>query len=131
MPLLADITVKKADGTTNVVFVAKQASSGDKNPATWSCDGASVYRSQRPSFSASAQFNGPRTARRVNAKINWPFTRLVDAVPVIVQRGQLDASVLVPLDLTDTEINEFVHQSCNILASALFKAMASEGYAAT
>ena len=38
MPSMASITVKKYDGTTDIVFDALSASGGDNSPAVWRQD---------------------------------------------------------------------------------------------
>jgi hypothetical protein len=42
MPTMASITVKKADGTTDIVYDALAASGGDNSPAAWRQDTGAV-----------------------------------------------------------------------------------------
>lgn len=131
MPQMADIVVKKADGTTNVTFVAKQPSSGDKTPSVWVQDAASTYRNQRPVLQAATLWNGPKTARRSTVNIDWPIVRTMDGQPVVAHRIPGSTTVLIPTALTDVEAQEFVAQYTNALASTLMRAIMGEGYAAT
>lgn len=131
MPQMADIVVKKADNTTNVTFVQKVPSSGDKVPCVWTQDGASTYRDQRPTLSAVTQWNGARTARRVRVACDFPVVRIVNSVPVVVHRVPVETSIAVPTGLTDAEANECVAQYTNALASSLMRLIMAEGYAAT
>jgi len=131
MPQMADIVVKKADNTTNVTFVAKVPSSGDKVACVWSQDAASVYRNQRPVVSALTQWNGPRTARRERVACDWPIVRTINGVPEVVHRIPAEFTAAIPSGLTDAEASEFVAQFTNVLSSALMRQILGEGYAAT
>lgn len=131
MPNMADIVVKKADGTTNVTFVAKVASAGDKTQAFWSQDAASTTRNQRPTLAISSQANGPRTARRVNGVAHFPVLRTVDGVTVVAHDIPMSFVITVPLSVTDAEADEAAAQFGNLLASALIRGVNSTGYAPT
>lgn len=131
MPQMADIVVKKADNTTNVTFVAKVPSSGDKTSSVWTQDAASTYRNQRPVVSALTQWNGARTARRSRVTCDWPIVRTVNGNPEVVHRVPGEFTAAIPAGLTDSEAAEFVAQFTNILSSTLMRAIVGEGYAAT
>lgn len=47
MPNMANITVKKADGTTDVVYTALTPSAGDKTSARWSLTASSTKANLR------------------------------------------------------------------------------------
>ena len=77
MAQISDITVKKADGTTDVVYVAATPSAGDKSPAVWTQNAFSGIQGFRPRFEVQTQDNGagnvrqmrPSTATRVFIRI--------------------------------------------------------------
>lgn len=130
MPSMANITVKKADGTTDVVYIAKTPSAGDKSPAVWKNDSVGTVPAARPQFSLTAADNGNRKARRMRGQFFWPKTRTDMAGNVVVQGGaSSERSCLIPQDMTVAEINEFVAQEANLWAAALIKASLNEGYA--
>lgn len=131
MPQMANVTVKSANGTTDVVFVAKVPSAGDKSAARWEVDAASTYRNQRPNVSVSSQFNGERTARRVNWTANFPVVRTENSVAVVKHVVPVSMVFTIPTGLTDSEANEVTAQMGNFLASALAKQVNSEGYSPT
>lgn len=131
MPQMADITIKASNGTTDVVLVAKTPSAGDSSAATWSEDASNTIRKYRPIFSVSSRYNGPRTARRVEIKISVPVMRTVGLETV--QSGGIISqhSLVLPLDVTDTEAAEAVARIVNFHSSALIKAVLGSGYAPT
>jgi hypothetical protein len=120
MPQLANITVKKADGTTDIVWTGIVPSSGDKTPAVWKSQTVGTTPGVRPELRVRSESNQAGTARRVKTSISWPSSVLdVNGRPVVADRAVGDSTMTIPQNLTDTEINEFVHQYCNLLSSAL------------
>lgn len=130
MPNMANITVKKADGTTDVVYTAATPSAGDKSPAVWKNASVGAVLAARPSFTLVAMDNGTKKARRFRSSFVWPKTR-VDALSNVVVSGGAsgESSHLIPQDMTPTEIGEYVAQYANLLSSALVKECLNSGYA--
>lgn len=131
MPQMANITVKAADGRTDVTYTAKVPSAGDKSPAIWKNDHVGNVLAAKPTLSVQSSSNGNRSSRRVKSKFTWPKQRVDAAGNTLVQGGAiLEVSALVPQDMTATEIDEFVAQGLNLGASELFKSMVRDGYSA-
>lgn len=132
MPNMANITVKKADGTTDVIWSGIVPSSGDKTPAVWKSLSVGATPGVRPEFRVSSESNAAGTARRVKTSINWPSS-VVDANgrPVVLDKCSGSSLFTVAQNMSDTEINEFVVQFANLLASTLHKDMCKTGYAAS
>lgn len=128
MPQMADITIKKADGTTNVVYTALSPSAGDKVAAVWRSNTVSNIPGRRPTFSLTAEWNGPRTARRVTALASWAE---YDANGVLVGNIPMRYEITLPQGLTDTFIAEAVEQFGNLLAATLVKQAQKDGFAPT
>lgn len=130
MPNMANIVIKKADGTTDVTYTAAAPSAGDKSPAVWKNATVGSVLAARPTFSIVMMDNGTRKARRARSTFLWPKTRLDTAGNVSVVGGaSSESSHLIPQDMTPTEIGEFVAQYANLLASALIKQALNDGYA--
>ena len=130
MPSLANITIKKADGTTDVVYTAVAGSSGDGSPAVFRNNTVGTTLSERPTLLVKASSNGPKTARRLRVDYSWP-TVSTDAGgnKIVVGRMTGDASFLIPQNQTVELITEQAYQFGNLIASAIIKASAAEGYA--
>lgn len=136
MPSLASITVKKNDGTTDIVFDALAASAGDSSPAVWRQDtgaAAGLPVGLRSSYKLSSKWNGPKTARQMSFELVFPYavqdstTTLYSAKDRVVFTG----IITLPQAIPATSLNEACAQGLNLLAAALTKSSAQAGYAPT
>lgn len=130
---MADITVKKADAVTNITYSALTPSSGDKVPAQWRSETAGAAAGLRPTFQMESQWNGPRTARRVNISGQYPYT-LTDSTTTatsVVARMPFQATYTIPVSIPDVVVAEFVAQITNLVASSLAQSSIKTGYAPT
>lgn len=135
MPSMASITVKMADGTTDIVYDALSASGGDNSPAVWRQDtgnSATIPVGLRRMVSMQTSWNGPRTARIVTCKGVSPY---LYENPTNVwnnpHRIQADMRVVVPVGIPFGSTNEGVYQMLNLFGSLLFRQAAAAGYAPT
>lgn len=135
MPSMASITVKKADGTTDIVYDSISASGGESSPAVWRQDtgaAAGLPVGLRSSFKLASKWNGPKTARQLSFEFNLPYavqdstTTLYSAKDKVVMTGL----ITMPQAIPSATLNE-VNQALNLLASTLVKASAQAGYAPT
>lgn len=133
MANMADITVKKADGTTNITFTALTPSSGDKVPAVWRSETAGLAAGLRPTFEMQSQWNGPRTARRVQINGQYPFTvtDTTTSTTTVKARIPFNATWTVPIEVPDTVVSEAVAQLSNMMASPLAQTSIKLGYSPT
>lgn len=129
MPNITNLTVKKADGTTDVTYSAKTASGGDSSPARWSSDTASATPGFRPTFQMKTRDNGPKTARAFDTAYRFPVVRSVNGVDTIVATIPINVNGTVPQMVTTAEASEAVYQGLNLNASALIKECARDGFA--
>lgn len=118
MPTMADLTVKKNDGTTNITYSTVSASGGDKSPAVWRSNTVGTAAGQRPEFRVSSRPNGNGTARRLEGSYSYPsLTTGTDGKINVASRFNLTFSAIVPADMLDTDLNEAVSQSLNLLGT--------------
>lgn len=118
MANIANVVVKKTDGTTDVTFTAVAGASSDGNPALWQNTASSTIRSNRSQLSMKAKLNGTKQARRVDVQALFPVTRLVNSVETVIGRIPVDLTAPIPEWATDAEVNEAVDQALNLFASA-------------
>jgi hypothetical protein len=133
MPALADITVKKADETTNIVWTGTQPASGD-NPAIWKSKTVGTAYEHQPEARFVSREGNKGRSRTVRVTGVYPqiATNSTTGVTSVVNRLRLvGAEWDIPKGMTATDIAEAVHQLCNLMASTLAKAMVKEGQAAT
>jgi hypothetical protein len=130
MPVLANITIKKFNGTTDVIYTAVAGASGDNSPAVFRNGTEGTTLAENPTFLISSKANGPKTGRRINVEFSWP-TKTVDASGNVTITGRAagSATLLVPQNQTVATINEMGSQFGNLLGATLTKACFVEGYA--
>jgi hypothetical protein len=128
MPTMANMTVKKADGTTDIVYTVVQPSAGSSQPAVWRAPGGGAPAFQ-PELRVRAQGNQAGTTRRVEATISYP-EYYVDAngLTKVNNRALLTMACVVPTGMASTAVSEAVHQGLNLFAHALMKSSGIEGY---
>lgn len=134
MPTMASLTVKKADGTTDIIYDALSASGGDGSPAVWRQDtgaAAGLPVGLRALFKAWTMWNGPKTARQMKVNFVMPYavqdttTTLYSAKDRVV----FDGIITVPQGIPASQINEAVAQAFNLVAHSLIKSSGQTGYA--
>jgi len=133
MPAAASITVKKNDGTTDVVYVSLVPSGGDKSPFIARQDAATGYPGQKPKLSILSRDNGEKTARRVEGQFTFPsvYTDTATSTTKLLATAIGSFSCVIPANMPVTDANEFGAQFGNLLASALIKSVNQQGYAPT
>ena len=130
MPNMANLVIKKSDGTTDVTYTVLAPSSGDKTAARWASKTVGTTPAQNPEFSLKSESNGPGTARRVTGSFRWPTTSQDAGGNVVVTGGANGTfTLLVPQNQTAAVIKEQAYQFANLIASSLCKQAMEEGYA--
>lgn len=131
MPSMANITIKASNGTTDVVFVAKSPSAGDKVPARWSVDAASTIPAFRPVASIVSRDNGNRTARTFSMTTKFPVVETENGVQVIKGYVPFQISGVLPTNLDAAKVKEAIYQTGNLFVSTLIRGSFEDGYAPT
>jgi hypothetical protein len=129
---MADITVKKNDGTTNITYTQCVPSAGDKSPAIWRSNTVGTAAAHHPEMRMTSRANGPGTARRVEIHFSYPsLVTGSDGKVSISDRAIVDMSAVIPQGMPDTDLNEAVSQGLNLLASSLVNGSLKAGFAPT
>ena len=133
MPTMADIVVKKNDGTTNVTYTNVTASGGDKSPAVWRDNSFAGTIGQRPELRFKSSANGDQSARKVEFNFTYPavYTDTTTSQTKVAARSNIQGSGAVSMSMTDAQLAEFSAQFGNLMASALIRASVASGYAPT
>lgn len=132
MPSQANITVKKNDGTTDIVYTALQPSSGDGVQSIWKSLSVGTAPAHQPELrcSARAQNGGKR-------EIRWTYvypeisTNSTTGLTSVVFKELASASFVLDMASASVTQNEAVAQFANLLASAHAKAISQGGYGPT
>lgn len=129
MPNQANITVKAANGTTDVIYTALTPAAGDRTPARWANVSANARANLRPTAEMTSRFNNARSARHVDFVLKYPEVASINGVDQVVGTALMSASCVVPLQITDAVISEAVAQFNNLLKSTLIADSVKAGYA--
>lgn len=133
MPSMANITVKKNDDTTDIVWTAVQPSSGDGVAAVWRQEVASMHAAGKPTLALSAKYNGNRSARRMTAEFRHPqvYTNSTTGIVGVENILPISVSVSIPVTFPQALLDEAISQSFNLLDATLIKDCFKAGFSAT
>lgn len=131
MPNMANITVKKADGTTDVVYTALTPSAGDKVSARWRANAASTIPTHRPVVDLVSRNNGNQDGRRVVFSGKFPVVETLNGIPTVTAIVPIEMSMLIPQNVDSAQVSEAVAQLTNLTVSSLIRTSFIDGYAPT
>lgn len=132
MPQIADIVVKKNDGTTDVTYTAVVPSAGDKSAAMWRNQTVGSAAGHQPDYRMTSRFNGTNTARRVEVTAQYPsLVTGSDGKVSVSDRVIVQISAVIPLGMASVDVNEAVSQLLNVTATTLVKDSFKTGFAPT
>lgn len=132
MPSMANITIKNA-ANADVVWVAASPSSGEKSPAVWRFNAQSDKLAFRPTFALTMKENGRRNGRIFSAEFKFPLAgeNSDTGSPYLYATIPFNVSGTLPTNVDVMTLENAFVQFGNLLASALIRAAATEGYAPT
>jgi hypothetical protein len=128
---MASITVKKLDGTTDIVYAAATASAGDRSPAVWRPTTNYATLSHRPKFSLVIRDNQKSNGRIFQFNYNMPVLEDVNGVTVVTANIPIAMSGTLPTNVPIEHSSEAFAQCVNLLDSALIADAIEEAYAPT
>lgn len=133
MPAMANLTVKKADGTTDVTYVAATPSAGDKSAAIWTQNAFSGIQGYRPRLELQTQNNGTSDIRQARFRFRFPstYTDSTTGLQKSLAEVGFEGVVYLPKTVTTTEWNEAFSQLGNLLSTTLVRDSVEEGFAPT
>lgn len=133
MTAIANITVKKNDGTTDVIYTAKQPSSGDGTAAIWRADSVGTAQSHRPEFRLTGKQGKTSDWRSMRSTYQYPqiATNSTTTLTSVVEKASAATSWDFPKSMSQADINEFVSQYANLIVSTLIKDCVKDGFSAT
>lgn len=123
MPTMANITVKKYDGTTDITYTTLTRSAGDKSPAAWRSESVGSIPINRPSLSLETRSTADKKARIVSGVFTYPetFTDSTTGQVRISYTIRATFQVVIPSGITDGTAQEASAQFGNLLDSPLIQ----------
>lgn len=131
MPNMADITIKKADGTTDIIYTALAPSAGDKTPATWRTESVGTVAANRPVLTVTSKSSQDKMARIVEGSLSYPetFTDTTTGLTSVRLRESFTWKNIIRTDAADATTNELAAQGANLLKSSLMQSVIKTGFA--
>lgn len=130
MPLMGNITVKKHDGTTDIVYSALQAGGSDRQrPAIWTSATVGTAYSHRPEVRYSMrQVSATRKSEVLTAQYPTLSTDTSTGITTIIGRGvKLRLEIEVDQSMPQADINEGTSQFLNFFANGNIRAAFRNG----
>lgn len=133
MAALANITVKKNDGVTDIVYTGLSPSSGDGVQAVWKSQTIGSAPNHQPEFRLGAREASSGQKRALRSTYVYPqiATDTTTNTTSVVNSAFASTDWNFPKGMTQSDINEFVSQYANLLVSTLVKDCVKSGYSAT
>lgn len=133
MAILANITVKKFDGTTDIVYTGVDPQGGPQVPAAWRSQTVGSAQAHQPDLRVSAKLrNGSSSVKEVHGTYRYPqiATNSTTGVTSIVRQAGGSFTFNFDSAMSQADVNEAAHQFANLIASALVKEMMRTGTSA-
>lgn len=131
MPTQANLTVKKNDGTTDIVYTALTSSAGDTVPASWRANTVSTIPAHRPRLDMVTGNNGNKTARKEKLSFVYPVTALIGGVETKLGLIPIELNATIGTNFDDSVVAEAVSQALNLFGHVLIRQSMKEGFAPT
>ena len=133
MPAGSNITVKKDDNATDIVYTFQVPSSGDNTPAVWKATTICSAQSHQPEIRLSAGEADNGASRRLRATYQYPqiATDTTTSLVSVVNRATAAIEWKFPKGMSTLDINEFVSQLANLLDDNVVKNCIKAGFSAT
>ena len=129
MAAMANITIKKADGTTDLILTALAGSAGDGIPAKWRDETTARPVGWRTVASEISKPNTRDNARSHDLRFSYPVVRTVNGADVLVGKIPFQMTGTCGDQFTQAEIDEAVSQAINFFSSTLVRTSVKSGYA--
>lgn len=133
MPAIANITVKKNDGTTDIVYTGVSPSSGDGVPAIFKAQTVGTAQAHQPELRISSRDAMKGERRNLRCTYVYPqiATNSTTGVTSVVDKASADINWNIPKGMAQADVNEFASQLANLIVSTLVKQCVKDGYAPT
>lgn len=132
MAAASNISIKKADGTTVIVYSLLSASGGDRSPAVWRSTTAVGTAGQQPFCQMSSRSSGDGNVRRVDVLFVYPSVYTDTSGNTQVRsKAVFQGSWALPLDATSADLAEMGAQMPFMMSSAQWMTAFQTGYAPT
>lgn len=128
MAAIANITVKAANGTTDVVYTGVSGGDAAGTPAVWRNEDSTLAIGQRKNAIMLSKLNQKKNARLVTLRFRFPVIRMVNSVPTYVGTIPMEITSVVGDQYLQSEIDEAMSQGLNLAGATLLRDSFKSGY---
>lgn len=131
MPQMANITIKKLDGTTDIVYNALNPSAGDRTKALWRTEAVGSVAANRNTAMCSSRSSVNGQYRIVDLEFTVPETYTDSTTGQVLVRTRALAKLTFTTDTraSDSTNGEAAAQLGNFVRSSLFQQVLQSGFA--
>lgn len=122
-------TIKKADGTTDILWTNVVTSSGDRSPAIYRSNTVGANLSVRPELRIVSRDSGDNLTRRMTADFFYPEFAMVDGREQVLNKVVGGFTIALPKAMLVAATDEAVSQFINLLYNNSLKNAFKAGYA--
>lgn len=127
---MGNLTIKKADGTTDTTFTMIAASAGDNSPAFYRNISTGGAPNRQDSLEVTGRWNQSNTVRRTSQKFIRSYNVTdVNGVETQQSRVTVEISVASPQNVPQSHVDEAVAQSANLYKHPDIQSASKAGYA--
>lgn len=132
MPQIANVTIKKADGTTDITYTAVSPASGS-DPAVFKSQTIGTSAGQQPEMRVSAKGRVVKGSPYRDLTLTYKYPKSVSNTTTgeitITEGFSGTINAHMNQTMTATELKEAAYQFGNLVASTLVKQCLNDGYA--
>lgn len=130
---ITDLTVKKNDDTTDILWSAISASPGDGSPAVWKSKTVGAAPAHQPEIRLMSKegSNGKTRVQRITAFYPQIAVNTTTGITSIINVARATFELSADKSMPSSDVNEFVSQLFNIFDHATFKGYVKTMYPAS
>lgn len=123
MPTLADLSIKKADGTTTLVYTAIASGTTDGTPSVFRAESVGTIAGNRPVLQISLRSSKDREARLADLAFSYPETVTDSTTGVVTVRKRVwfKGTFCQNSGANDSTNQEAAYQLGNLLSTQLVR----------
>jgi len=116
MPTMANQTIKKYDGVTDIIWTVVQTGGSRERPAIWTSSSVGAAGAHRPEFRywIDRKLNGTRYIANVSMHYPSLSTNSTTGLTSVIGKNRFVAAWDIDTSLVQPDANELVAQSINL-----------------
>lgn len=123
MPSMVNITIKKADATTDILWSSVSPSAGSGVPAIWKSLAVGNADSHRPEM--RLQIANSKDGKSTKGRLTFVYPSLstdtTTGLTSVVRNARIFIDLDLPREMPDAEVAEAIYQCTGLISGALIR----------